>query len=63
MRSPTRLELRVVLASAKFMFPNVLAPDHAVPIDKNSHTLKITFTISKYPTETLGQLLREVRHA
>ena len=43
------------------MFPDVLAPDHAVPIYKNSHPVNITFTISKYPSGTLGQFLKKLR--
>jgi transcriptional regulator with XRE-family HTH domain len=32
--------------------------DHAV---KNSHPLNITFTVSKYPSKSLGQFLRKLR--
>jgi DNA-binding transcriptional regulator YiaG len=35
--------------------------DHAVPIYKNPEPLCITFTISKYPSQTFGQLLRKLR--
>jgi DNA-binding transcriptional regulator YiaG len=35
--------------------------DHAVPIYKNSQPVKITFTVSKYATRTLGELIRELR--
>jgi DNA-binding XRE family transcriptional regulator len=35
--------------------------DHAVPIYKNSHSLSITFTVSKYLSETLGQFLKKLR--
>jgi len=43
------------------MFPDVLWDDHAVPIYKNAQPLNITFTVSKYASETLGQLLRKLR--
>jgi DNA-binding XRE family transcriptional regulator len=33
----------------------------AVQIYKNSHPLSITFTVSKYPSETLGQFLKKLR--
>ena len=35
--------------------------DHAVHIYKDSHFHGITFTISKYPSKTLGQFLRKLR--
>jgi DNA-binding XRE family transcriptional regulator len=49
-----------------FAIPNSLVnysrtDDHAVPIYKNSEPLSITFKVSKYPQETLGQLLRKLR--
>jgi len=43
------------------MFADVLTPDHAVSIYKKSHAMTITFTVSKYPSETLGQFLRRLR--
>jgi DNA-binding transcriptional regulator YiaG len=43
------------------MFPDEFGPDHAAQTYENSQTLKITFTISKYPSETLGQFLRKLR--
>jgi DNA-binding XRE family transcriptional regulator len=33
----------------------------AVPIYKTDNYAKITFSVSKYPTKTLGQLLRKLR--
>jgi len=33
----------------------------AVRIYNNPHPLNITFSVSKYPTETLGQFLRKLR--
>jgi len=35
--------------------------DHAVPIYKNSHPVNITFSVSKYPSGTLGQFIRKLR--
>jgi len=35
--------------------------DHAVPIYKNSQSMNITFTISKYPSKTFGQFIRRLR--
>jgi len=43
------------------MFPDAFTHDHAVQIYKKSHTFKITFTVSKYPSETLGQFLKKLR--
>jgi len=43
------------------MFPDDLILDHAVQIYNNSHPVNITFTVSRYPSETLGQFLRRVR--
>jgi DNA-binding XRE family transcriptional regulator len=41
--------------------PRHLILDHAVQIYKNSHPFNITFTVSKYPSETLGQFLKKLR--
>ena len=38
-----------------------IIPDHAVQSYKNHEPLFITFTISRYPSETLGQVLRRLR--
>lgn len=35
--------------------------DHAVPIYQNPQPINITFTISRYPSKTLGQLLKRLR--
>jgi DNA-binding transcriptional regulator YiaG len=35
--------------------------DHAVPIYKNPQPMNITFTIYRYPSETLGQLIKKLR--
>jgi DNA-binding XRE family transcriptional regulator len=35
--------------------------DHAVQIHKNSHPVNITFSVSKYPSDTLGELLKKLR--
>jgi DNA-binding transcriptional regulator YiaG len=43
------------------MFPDVLAPDHAVSIYKNHEALCITFSVSRHASETLGQFLRKLR--
>jgi ribosome-binding protein aMBF1 (putative translation factor) len=40
---------------------NVCRYDHVVPIYKNHEPLCITFTISRHPTETLGQFLKKLR--
>jgi ribosome-binding protein aMBF1 (putative translation factor) len=61
MAGRTRLELATFTRLLKFMFPDVLSPDHAVPIYKNSHPMNITFTISRYASETLGQFLKKLR--
>jgi len=38
-----------------------LIPDHAVLIYKNSQPVNITFSVSKYGSETMGQLIRKLR--
>lgn len=43
------------------MFPDESSPDHAAPIYKKSQPLNITFTVSKYPSESLGEFLRKLR--
>jgi len=43
------------------MFPYELSPDHAAHIYKKSQPLSVTFTVSKYPSETLGQFLKKLR--
>jgi len=43
------------------MLADVIRHDRAVPIYKNSRSLSITFTVSRYPSETLGQFLRKLR--
>jgi len=35
--------------------------DHAVQIYKNSHPVNITFSVSKYRSETLGQFIKKLR--
>jgi transcriptional regulator with XRE-family HTH domain len=36
-------------------------PDHAVQIYKNPEPVCITFSVSRYPAETLGQSLKKLR--
>jgi hypothetical protein len=54
----TGLNLAVSPTLSKLIFSDVLIPDHAVPIYKNSRPVNITFTVYRYPSETLGQFLR-----
>jgi len=56
-----RLELATFPSFTNFMFADVLIPDHVVSIYKNSHPVNITFTVSKYRSESLGQFLRKLR--
>jgi DNA-binding XRE family transcriptional regulator len=42
------------------MFPDGFSLARVAQISKNSHHLAITFTVSKYRSETFGQLLRKL---
>jgi len=57
----TGLNLAVFRTFAEFMFPEVLTRDRAVQIYKNSHTLKITFSVSKYSSRSFGELVKKLR--
>jgi DNA-binding XRE family transcriptional regulator len=43
------------------MFADVFPPARAVSIYKTDDYAKITFSVSKYPTKTLGQFLKKLR--
>lgn len=43
------------------MLPDGLILDHAVQIYKNSHSVNIIFTVSKYPARNFGELVKKLR--